>query len=201
MMSGTCQNEVSYGSHQRDLQKTGYYDQQAYQGYYPGISNGYGAYDGQYGYNMAPTPPVDAYSSSCLIQGNVGDGLSPQDYNMAQHPQSGVYNPCLQGVDPGGGYGVMPAVVGAMPPVQSDVKPPTEIYPWMRESRNNTTKSKSQQSEQRKQQRQQQQQQQQQQPQQQQILQSTGKCFVYFLSIWKSISRAHPTKNVKLWVS
>ena len=133
-MSGPCQNEVTPFNH-RDMQK-GFYDPTPtphYQGYYPG-SNGY-MYDSNGCYTV---PQLDGYGSAYGTQGGPvllqsGVGCPQRDYG--QHPC--VNGSCMQPVDaqaPQLCHSVSPDGI----PTSPGLKQPIEIFPWMKESRQNT---------------------------------------------------------------
>nr|AAD55934.1 homeoprotein CH-Hox3 [Chaetopterus variopedatus] len=124
-MSGPCQNEINFGN--REMQKSYYDPTHSYQGYYQN-ANGYN-YD-----NYAPyptgSPPMDGYRPSCLMQAPMQPGACmPMDYVQ---PYS---NSCMQGATPTCNLQVSGA---GNPHHASTLKHQAEIYPWMKESRQNT---------------------------------------------------------------
>nr|APD15700.1 homeobox hox 3 [Nucula tumidula] len=139
-MSVTGQNEINFGN--RDMQKTAYYNPTpTFQAFYPN-ENGYG-FDSPNGHNYghpSPSPPGSEGfypQSSCAIQGSHQTN-NPSEYSPTPAPygpENFVTNPCLQGR----------AMTGCNPGVvQSNSSPSIakqqqqEIYPWMKESRQNS---------------------------------------------------------------
>ena len=140
-MSATrdCDTEVEYS--QRTMQKTqSYFDptnNPHYQGYYP--TNGYG-YDPQslgYGYSGSSSEPQVAYRSSCLMQGQ-GPPPAHQPGAMDYSPQ-GYGAPYTQGMPTGSPTFSLPSQGPMGMGLGGPGKPhPPEIYPWMKESRQNS---------------------------------------------------------------
>lgn len=125
---GDLENEIKFGF--RKMQK-GYCDQlPAYQGYYPS-ENGY-KYDPFYGNINADVNCSYYGQSSCAVQNHlVGENQCPQigDYN-----DQGYGNPCMQpGPMEGPGVGPMHPDPSSM-----DSKSQQAIFPWMKESRQNS---------------------------------------------------------------
>ncbi|XP_074652031.1 uncharacterized protein LOC141906654 [Tubulanus polymorphus] len=124
-MSDFCQNEINFIN--REMQKGYYHDPgQGYAGYYGG--NGY-AFDGP-GYGPEHVPE-GAYRASCYMQTPLShtipatcteNGVYPQHYNAS----------CMQDATSNG-------IVAGAPVNQTHAVTTTtkEIYPWMRESRQN----------------------------------------------------------------
>ena len=121
-------SDMSFGGARVDMQKA-YYEQQAH---YPGFytpQNGYYEQIGGY-----PQAPVDNYRAQCVMQGQMTHpqlGPMPGEYGgyAGQCMQAGMPPPCG-----------LPAQQGlAETPVEGAMKgqPSQEIYPWMRESRQN----------------------------------------------------------------
>ena len=134
-MSGPCQNEVTSFNH-RDMQK-GFYDPTPpphYQGYYP-ASNGY-MYDSNGCYAV---PQLDGYPPAYGSQGGgavlvqTGVGCPQPDYG--QHPC--VNGSFMQPADPHAQQLCHSASPDGIP-TSPGLKQPLEIFPWMKESRQNT---------------------------------------------------------------
>ncbi|CAH1773440.1 unnamed protein product [Owenia fusiformis] len=123
-MSMTCQNEVSFDM--REMGKAYQYDSSAgqqYQGYYPNA----------YSYESAPQYQAtnDNYRSSCVMQNPMVNTVGQIDYqNSYIHPSS-----CMQNMGPNPYH--MP---GSPLPPNSPIytKAHQEVYPWMKESRQNS---------------------------------------------------------------
>ena len=145
-MSGPCQNEINFSS-LREMQKTYYEHTQAYPGYYPN-TNGY-SYDS---HHYSPSPGGDGYRSSCLLQGG------PVQQTGAQNAYTDTYSynsSCMQTVNAPynqvnpPGPGIPPATSpGLKPQVQGPQAQGPEIYPWMRECRQNSKQRQQQLSQQ-----------------------------------------------------
>nr|ANO46566.1 Hox3 homeobox protein [Novocrania anomala] len=124
-MSRICQTEINCDNH--EMQKVYYDPTSAYPGYY---HNGY-PYENQPVYNGGPPSMVESYRSTCLMQ--------QQQQQHSNSPRDYSYNgtSCMQ--ETGGS----PCSVQGSP-TDSDPREPshpvktTEIYPWMRESRQNS---------------------------------------------------------------
>lgn len=124
------QNEINY--HSREMQKV-YYDQQAYSGYFH--HNGY-AYDNPY------VQASNDYRAQCLLQQTTALN-SPSSGNSQEFPTS-YSTSCMQDnpqrsppcsvVGPASSPG---SDGGGSTPGSAPTKP-AEIYPWMRESRQNS---------------------------------------------------------------
>ena len=133
------------------MQKSYYDHNNSYQQGYYANSNGYN-YESQmaYGVGQTPGPPVpDNYRPSCVMQGPTGPihpqsgppmGYPPHSEFQHQYPPNscmqdgpgmGVINIAPQG---NGGSGSTAQAPSSQAP---DMKPPPEIFPWMRENRQN----------------------------------------------------------------
>nr|QID57587.1 Hox3 homeobox protein [Phoronopsis harmeri] len=123
-MSRFCQNEINFTN--RDMmQKTSFYDpSEAYHSYYPTV-NGY-SYD--HGQVYTTTASSDSYRSSCLLQGSAATAATANEASTEYHPP--YANSCMQGT-----YGLNGSPVS---PSSGDAARSTEVYPWMRESRQNS---------------------------------------------------------------
>lgn len=163
-MSSQEVTELNFGN--REMQKSYYEPVQTFPGYY-GHENGYG-YDlsGPMGVQYPPQDPsppnppgVDCYRPSCYLQQshghmNGGENIGPSsEYSNPYSNLSVPVNPCMQPLT------VVTCSVSAGPPgpahqqVQHPAssllsKPSQEIYPWMRESRQNPNKRQNQVSDQ-----------------------------------------------------
>ncbi|XP_013399161.1 homeobox protein Hox-D3 isoform X2 [Lingula anatina] len=148
--SGSCQSEINFTS--REMQKV-YYDPsvQPYPGYFH--HNGY-AYDNQHFNGGSPTMAVEHYRTNCLLQ--------PINSSNSQTNSDYYSNACMQDDGGGGGGGggsggsgghTPVCSVPESPPGEAGQPPgggppkPAEIYPWMRESRQNSKRQMSQISE------------------------------------------------------
>lgn len=152
-MSGPCQNEINMVGREMHMSQKSYYEQP--QGYAPGFYqplNGYGAYDSMVGYGGGGGGGSggglgDNYGprSSCVMQGappgmqhpGVVGNCPPMEYSPHQYANS-----CMQTIDLTGCNNISPGgTPGGLPPNPQSLKshnPPAEIYPWMRESRQNS---------------------------------------------------------------
>ncbi|XP_046577125.1 homeobox protein Hox-A4a-like [Haliotis rubra] len=129
-MSAGSQNEIKFGI--RKMQK-GYCEQMpTYQGFYPSES-GY-KYDNSFNYNSCGPDSASFYgSTSCAVQNHASQNNGEacmQDYGDSQYNNSCMQNPSLQC---GPGVNNLHA--------NSSVK--QEIYPWMKESRQNSKQRQS----------------------------------------------------------
>ncbi|XP_045210339.1 homeobox protein HOX3-like [Mercenaria mercenaria] len=163
-MSVCEQNEINFGN--RDMQKTGFYynQQQQFNSYYPS-ENGY-CYEnvqtngGSYG-EPSPSPPGGDYFPQGQCNLPPGSNSVPNGDLSPNHYGDQFSSRCIQNMNCNQNLGSASPTSGVMK---------KEIYPWMKESRQNTKRQQQQQAAQQ----QQQQQQQQQPPQNSQQQQNLG---------------------------
>lgn len=159
-MAAQQQSDMKFINDVHEMQKQ-YYDHQQtavsqYPGYFP-YSNGYGysaashpetsPHQMGYGASSAHHPSAaqgvtDSYRAQCLMQTTApmpspGQGMSPVDNYPQTYPPT---SSCMQnGLPPGcSGLGVVPPPGSLHQNPQAPGKSQQEIYPWMRDSRQNT---------------------------------------------------------------